>query len=71
MACETEMWLHQKNVTNLCPHPPIVHCADCRCGICSAHIIECEICEAFLCSDCVLEHYRQHELKARQVRRIA
>ncbi len=71
MACGQEMWIQARNVTNACAHPPIAMCADCRDNLCSAHIIDCEICEAFVCSDCVLEHYRQHELKARQMRRAS
>ena len=66
MACETQM-----SVTSFCSHPAITFCQSCRCGLCSAHILECEICEAFLCQDCEREHYRQHELKARQMGRAS
>jgi predicted sulfurtransferase len=67
MPCETEMWQHAKNVTSACAHPAIVHCLECRAGICSAHIIECEVCEMFICSDCEPEHQRNHEKLQRQV----
>lgn len=69
MACETEMWLHQKNVTTLCPHPAIVHCEDCRAGLCSSHIVECETCGHFICHDCAAEHYREHRRKETELRR--
>jgi len=47
MPCETEIWKHAKNSTTECARPPIVHCVECRGGICSAHIIECEVCNLF------------------------
>jgi predicted sulfurtransferase len=71
MPCGQEMWLQARNSTDACPHPPIVICSVCRGELCSAHIIECEVCEDFICSDCQAEHYRQHELKARQLRRAS
>jgi hypothetical protein len=71
MACETEMWLHAKNVTTFCPHPALTFCTDCRIGLCSSHIVECEICDMFLCQDCTSEHYRNHERLARQTGRAS
>jgi hypothetical protein len=68
MPCETEMWQHAKNATNHCAHPAIVHCIECRGGICSAHIVECEECNLFVCSDCEPEHYREHFRKEVQMR---
>jgi predicted sulfurtransferase len=67
MPCEIEFWQHAKNATTMCPHPAIVHCSDCRVGLCSAHILECEVCEHFICSDCQPEHERQHKLAERQL----
>lgn len=71
MACETEMWIHAKNVTTHCPHPALTNCFDCRVGLCSSHIVECEECNLFICRDCAPEHQRQHERAARQVRKAS
>jgi len=67
MPCGQEMWIQARNSTDACPHPPIVHCVECRIGICSAHIIECEVCEYFVCADCVVEHYKNHEKITREL----
>jgi hypothetical protein len=71
MPCEQEIWLTANRSNSHCPHPAIVHCTQCRAGICSAHIHECEVCEDFICEPCKSEHYRQHELKARQLGRAS
>jgi hypothetical protein len=67
MPCETEIWKHAKNSTTECARPPIVHCVECRGGICSAHIIECEVCNLFLHQHCAFEHYKEHERLTRQM----
>lgn len=72
MACgDQEFWQHAHNASNHCPHPPIVHCEECRVGICSAHIVECEICEYFVCQDCSAEHAREHKREEQKNRRVA
>jgi len=71
MACGHEPWIQARNSNEACFHPPIAHCTQCRAELCSAHLIECEICEHFICSDCVVEHYKEHERKTRQIGRAA
>lgn len=60
MACETQFWLHAKNVTTFCPRPAITECAECGAPLCSAHIVECGVCGRFLCAECAAEH--KHEV---------
>lgn len=67
MPCGHPAWLHARNSTDCCPHPGITNCIECRSDLCSAHIIECEVCDMFVCSDCVFEHYREHERNTRQI----
>lgn len=69
MACGQQMWLHARNNTNACPHPEVAHCTECRGELCSAHIVECETCNHFVCSDCAPEHYRNHRRKETALRR--
>lgn len=71
MPCGQEMWIQARNFTDACNHPPIVHCVECRAGICSAHIIECDECGYFVCRDCVREHAREHERRERQLLRAS
>ena len=72
MACESvEFWQSAKNATNQCPHPALVHCLECRAGICSAHIIECDECNLFVCSDCAGEHMANHVRAERQLLRAS
>jgi hypothetical protein len=63
MACAIPTWIHAKNATTQCAHPAITNCADCQAGICSAHIVECEVCHKFICGDCISEHRFNHDLQ--------
>jgi hypothetical protein len=67
MACGQEMWIQARNSTNHCAHPAITNCIECRAELCSAHIHECEVCNLYVCSDCVIEHYKEHERNTRQL----
>jgi hypothetical protein len=57
MPCEITTYEHG---TTLCQHPAIAECCDCRVGLCSAHIFECDRCDATVCPDCKLDHLRGH-----------
>lgn len=61
MACESQMWLHAKNSTTVCPRPAITNCADCQVGLCSSHIVECGVCGRFICRECEADHQAKHE----------
>ncbi len=67
MPCGQEMWIQARNATNACAHPGITNCIECRSELCSAHIHECEVCNLYVCPDCVVEHYKEHERNSRQV----
>lgn len=67
MCCGQEAWIQARNSTDACCHPGITNCIECRAELCSSHIIECEVCNLFVCADCVIEHYKQHEMKTRQM----
>jgi hypothetical protein len=71
MCCGQEAWIQARNSTDACCHPPIANCIECRAELCSAHLQECEVCELYICRDCAREHYREHELRARQLRRAS
>lgn len=71
MCCGQPSWLQARNSTDACPHPGLTNCLNCRAELCSAHIIECEDCNLYLCSDCFPEHHREHERRERQVRRAS
>ena len=64
MACSSPSWRHARNATTLCPHPAITSCAECEQPLCSAHIVECDVCGRFLCSECSAEH--SHEVQQQQ-----
>lgn len=67
MPCEIELFVSANRKT-LCPHPAITSCSDCRIGLCSSHIVECDVCELFLCPDCIVQHKYQHELAEQKLR---
>ncbi len=67
MACGQEMWIQARNFTDACPHPGITNCIECRAELCSAHILDCEVCNLFVCADCAPEHARMHERNERRV----
>jgi len=64
--CEMTIAVHS---TDLCPHPSITVCSDCRVELCSAHLLECEECNHFLCRDCIAEHIREHQRYEQALRR--
>jgi hypothetical protein len=67
MACGQEMWIQARNSTNACPRPGITNCVECRSELCSSHIHECEVCRMFVCSDCIFEHYKEHDRITREL----
>lgn len=68
MPCGQEMWIQARNSTNACPHPGITNCVECRAELCSAHIAgECEVCEMYVCTDCAIEHYKEHDRISREL----
>jgi hypothetical protein len=58
MPCEITTHEHG---TTLCQHAAIAECCDCRAGLCSAHIIDCDLCGGKLCADCLFDHTLRHD----------
>lgn len=66
MPCE--IVVYDSGAETLCPHPPAAHCSDCRAQLCSAHIVECSVCELFICGDCITDHRFQHDLAEQKLK---
>jgi hypothetical protein len=66
MPCE--IVVNAYGSSTLCPHPAIAECADCGIGLCSAHIVECDVCELLLCKDCIPDHIYKHDLAEKKLK---
>lgn len=57
--CETIIGV-SRNKPLPCPHPALAHCGECRAGLCSGHLVECEVCNLYFCRDCITAHSQEH-----------
>jgi hypothetical protein len=58
--CETIIDVSRKRPVS-CPHPALAHCGQCQAGLCSGHLVECEVCNHFFCGDCIASHNQEHD----------
>lgn len=68
MPCEVEIYERDLRSKSLCPHGAVTVCSSCGIGLCNAHIIDCEVCDHFICPDCVIEHRYFHDLAEEKMR---
>lgn len=71
MACEQTTWNDALNASSACIRPTVTHCSDCHIGLCDCHMVECETCEALICSDCLPGHMRKHKREEEKNKEVA